>query len=29
MAKVSGWAFKPGQAGWGTHEAIPKRWRAR
>ncbi len=22
MAKAAGWAFKPGQAGWGTHEAM-------
>jgi glutathione S-transferase len=22
MAKASGWEWKPGQAGWGTHEAM-------
>ena len=22
MAKASGWAFKPGQAGWGSYEAM-------
>lgn len=22
MAKASGWQFKPGQAGWGTHDAM-------
>lgn len=22
MAKVAGWEYKPGQAGWGTHEAM-------
>ncbi len=22
MAKASGWDFKPGQAGWGTHDAM-------
>jgi len=22
MAKSSGWQFKPGQAGWGTHESM-------
>lgn len=22
MAKMSGWEFKPGQAGWGDHEAM-------
>lgn len=22
MAKMSGWDFKPGQAGWGTHEEM-------
>lgn len=22
MAKSSGWQFKPGQAGWGTHESV-------
>src|SRR5687768_18131455 len=22
MAKVAGWQFKPGQAGWGEHEAM-------
>lgn len=22
MAKAGGWDFKPGQAGWGTHEAM-------
>jgi glutathione S-transferase len=22
MAKMSGWAFKEGQAGWGSHEAM-------
>lgn len=22
MAKAAGWAFKPGSAGWGTHEAM-------
>lgn len=22
MAKASGWEFKPGQVGWGTHEAM-------
>lgn len=22
MAKVAGWEFKPGQAGWGTHESM-------
>jgi glutathione S-transferase len=22
MAKMSGWSYKPGQAGWGTHEAM-------
>jgi glutathione S-transferase len=22
LAKHSGWQFKPGQAGWGTHEAM-------
>ncbi|MFO0684689.1 MAG: glutathione S-transferase family protein [Sandaracinus sp.] len=22
MAKAAGWGFKPGQAGWGTHEAM-------
>jgi len=22
MAKAAGWEYKPGQAGWGTHEAM-------
>jgi glutathione S-transferase len=22
MAKAAGWAYKPGQAGWGTHDAM-------
>jgi glutathione S-transferase len=22
MAKLAGWSFKPGQAGWGEHEAM-------
>ena len=22
MAKMAGWTYKPGQAGWGTHEAM-------
>lgn len=22
MAKAAGWAFKPGQAGWGDHESM-------
>src|SRR3954471_3921586 len=22
MAKMAGWQFKPGQAGWGSHEAM-------
>jgi glutathione S-transferase len=22
MAKMAGWKYKPGQAGWGTHEAM-------
>ena len=22
MAKTSGWEFKPGQVGWGTHESL-------
>jgi glutathione S-transferase len=22
MAKMSGWDYKPGQAGWGTHDAM-------
>jgi glutathione S-transferase len=22
LAKLSGWSFKPGQAGWGSHEAM-------
>lgn len=24
MAKAAGWPFKPGQAGWGDHEAMMK-----
>src|SRR5205814_1199701 len=24
LAKTSGWAYKPGQAGWGEHEAMVK-----